>query len=328
MHSEPKVSISWLGAAALTLALVVCACGGQGSGSSSTTTGVRISGQTTQLAGSCPDMSFKLGSKRIATDSRSAFLDSDCSELREGAELETEGQWRDDGSLLARRVRPQRQPPEVELRGAIAQLTGSCPNVSFAVGTERLVTDTNTRFKDVSCGSIRNGQSVEVHGTRRADASILARDMEPSVEPEHIDVLGALRNLGGSCPSLSFSLGSDVIVTSAATQFKTLPCSALSEGRFVEAEGTRQPDGRILAEKVAAEDAAEAEVEFTGSLSGLAGTCPNLTFSVRSQSVRTNGSTRFENIACTGLRNGVAIEVKGVAQPDRSVLAARIKPQR
>jgi len=50
--------------------------------------------------------------------------------------------------------------------------------------------------------------------------------------------------------------------------------------------------------------------------------------SVRTQSVRTNDSTRFENIACTGLRNGVAIEVKGVAQPDRSVLAARIEPER
>jgi hypothetical protein len=273
-------------------------------------------------------MTFTLGSKRIATDSRSAFLDSDCSELREGAELETEGGWRDDGSLLARRVRPQRQPPEVELRGAIAQLTGSCPNLSFAVGAQRLVTDTSTRFKDVSCGSIRNGQSLEVHGTRRADGTILARDLEPSIEPERIEVLGALRNLGGSCPSLTFSLGSDVIVTSAATEFKTLPCGALSEGRFVEAEGTRQSDGRILARQVEAEDATEAEVEITGSLSALAGTCPNLTFSVRSQSVRTNGSTRFENISCPGLRNGMAIEVKGSAQTDRSVLATRVRPER
>ncbi len=328
MHPEQRVSKSWLAAATLMLTLVVCACGGQGAGSSSTATGVRISGQITQLAGSCPDMSFKLASKRIATDSRSAFLDSDCSELRDGAELETEGEWRDDGSLLARRVRPHRQPPEVELRGAIAQLTGSCPNLSFAVGAERLVTDNSTRFKDASCSSIRNGQSVEIHGTRRADASILVRDVEPSIEPEHIDVLGTLRNLGGSCPSLSFSLGSDVIVTSAATQFKTLPCGTLSEGRFVEAKGTRQPDGRILARQVEAEDAAEAEVEITGPLSGLAGTCPNLTFSVRSLSVRINASTRFENIACTGLRNGIAIEVKGGAQPDRSVLATRIKLER
>jgi hypothetical protein len=203
------------------------------------------------------------------SDPRSAFLDSDCSELREGAELETEGQWRDDGSLLARRVRPQRQPPGVELRGAIAQLTGSCPNLSFAVGAQRLVTDTTTRFKDMSCGSIRNGQSLEVHGTGRPDGSILARNVEPSSEPEHIDVLGALRNLGGACPSLSFSLGSDVIVTSAETQFKTLPCGALSEGRFVEAEGTRQSDGWILARQVEAEDAAETEVEITGSLSAL-----------------------------------------------------------
>lgn len=327
MHAEPRVSKPWLAAATLVLALVVWACGGHGPGSSSNATGVRISGQMTQLAGSCPEMSVALGSKRIATDSRSAFLDSDCSELREGAELEAEGQWRDDRSLLARRVRRQRQPPEVELRGAIAQLSGSCPNLSFALGAERLVADANTRFKDVSCGNIRNGQSLEVRGTRRADGTILVRDVEPSIEPEQIDVLGALRNLSGSCPSLSFSVGSDVIVTSAATQFKT-PCGSLSEGRFVEAEGSRQPDGRIFARQVEAEDTTEAEVEITGSLSALAGTCPNLTFSVRSQAVRTNASTRFENIACTGLRNGLAIEVKGGVQPDRSVLATRIRPER
>lgn len=58
----------------------------------------------------------------------------------------------------------------------------------------------------------------------------------------------------------------------------------------------------------------EDEVEVEGQLSGLAGACPALSFTVRGRSVQTNGSTTFKNGPCSALRNGFSVEVEGRMQ--------------
>jgi uncharacterized protein DUF5666 len=314
-----------LGTVSLMLSLAISGCGGQPQQTGSNVVAVRISGQINQLGGSCPNSSFKLGSKRVGTDASSAFLDRSCSDLRNGGAVEVEGGWSSDGSVMAKRVRGQREPPESEIRGAISGLTGACPNLSFSVGTQGVITDASTRFKDRECSGIRNGQSVEVHGIRQADGRVLARDVEPNIESEQIEVLGTLRSLGGSCPHVVFSIGSDVIATNGDTRFKT-PCNALSEGRFVEAKGVRQPDGRILAQEVETEDELEGvEVEVRGTIQSVNGSCPSLTFFVGERRIVTNVDSRFERMTCADLRSGIKVEAKGIAQADRSVLAIRVK---
>jgi hypothetical protein len=123
-----------------------------------------------------------------------------------------------------------------------------------------------------------------------------------------------------------FSLGSDVFATNGSTRFRALPCNALSEGRFVEAKGVRQSDGRILAEEVQPEDELEGvEVEVRGVIRSLSGSCPGLTFFIGERRIATNVGTRFERVACTGLSAGIRVEAKGIAQADGSVLATRVK---
>ncbi len=315
----------WLGTVSLMLSLAILGCGGQPQQTGSNLVGVRISGQINQLAGSCPNTNFKLGSKRVGTDGSSAFVDRSCSDLRNGGSVEVEGGWSPDGSLIAQRVRGQREPPECEIRGAISGLIGACPNLNFSVGTQGVITDAGTHFKDRECSGIRNGQSVEVHGIRQVDGRVLARDVEPNIESERIEVLGTLAGLGGSCPSVVFSIGNDVIATNGDTRFKT-PCNALSEGRFVEAEGVRQPDDRILAQEVETEDELEGvEVEVRGTIQSVNGSCPSLTFFVADRRIVTNIDSHFERMTCTDLRSGIKVEAKGIAQADRSVLAIRVK---
>jgi hypothetical protein len=194
------------------------------------------------------------------------------------------------------------------------------------MGTQRVITDASTRFKDRECSGIRNSQSIEVHGIRQANGDILARDVEPNIEPERIEVLGTLRNLGGSCPNVVFSIGSDAIATNGDTRFRTLPCNALREGRFVEAKGVRQPDGRILAKEVQTEDEVDPlEVEVRGVIGNLSGACPSLTFFIGERRIATNVGTRFERVACPSVSTGIRVEAKGIAQADRSVLATRVK---
>ncbi len=315
----------WLVSVSLIVNLGIFGCGSQPQQTGSNLVGVRISGQVNQLAGSCPSTSFKVGSKRVSTDPSSAFVDRSCSDLRNGVDIEVEGEWSSDGSVIAQRVRGQQASSESEIRGAISGLTGTCPNLSFSVGTQAVITDASTRFKDRDCSGIRNGQPIEVHGIRQADGRVLARDLEPNTESERIEVLGTLRSLGGSCPSVVFSIGSDVIATNGDTRFKT-PCNTLSEGRFVEAKGVRQPDGRILAQEVETEDELKGvEVEVRGTVQSVTGSCPSLTFFVADRRIVTNIDSRFERMTCTDLRSGIKVEAKGIAQADGSVLAIRVK---
>lgn len=66
------------------------------------------------------------------------------------------------------------------------------------------------------------------------------------------------------------------------------------------------------------------EAEVSGPLSGLAGACPALAFTVSSTQVTTDGSTRFEGVKCSALANGSRVEVQGTKQANGSVVAARV----
>lgn len=68
---------------------------------------------------------------------------------------------------------------------------------------------------------------------------------------------------------------------------------------------------------------AKAEVE--GAIATLSGTCPSLTFTIGSTTVKTNATTQFKDTACTGLKTGNKAEVKGTRQADNSVLATRVE---
>lgn len=68
------------------------------------------------------------------------------------------------------------------------------------------------------------------------------------------------------------------------------------------------------------------EVEFTGTVSGLGGTCPALTFAAAGRSVTTTSSTEFRT-ECSAVHNGLNVEVKGTATGNGPVTATRIKAE-
>jgi hypothetical protein len=61
----------------------------------------------------------------------------------------------------------------VEIEGAVAALAGSCPSVTFTVGTAAVSTTASTSF-DGSCGRLANGLLVVVDGNLGSGASIAA----------------------------------------------------------------------------------------------------------------------------------------------------------
>ena len=51
---------------------------------------------------------------------------------------------------------------KIEIEGVVADKSGTCPNVTFTIAGQRVVTDASTKFEDGSCGELANGKKVEV----------------------------------------------------------------------------------------------------------------------------------------------------------------------
>ena len=222
---------------------------------------------------------------------------------------------------------------EMEISGLISNKSGTCPALTFTVGSTQVVTNASTQFKDTACSALANSMSVEVKGTMQSTGSVLATRVEAknAAAAANVELKGAMSGKTGACPALTFTVSSTTVVTDASTKFEDTTCAALANGMVVEVKGTRQANGSVLAMKVEADDelaappAAGAQVELKGAISGKGGTCPALTFTVSSMSVVTNASTQFKDVACASLANGMAVEVKGTKQSNGSVLATRVE---
>ena len=69
-----------------------------------------------------------------------------------------------------------------------------------------------------------------------------------------------------------------------------------------------------------------AEFEIEGSVGGLKGTCPTVTFGVNGFNVATTASTTFTP-ACGDLKSGNKVKVRGITQADGSVRATSVTRQ-
>jgi len=71
------------------------------------------------------------------------------------------------------------QPGQADVNGLVSESTGTCPAVSFKVGTTPVTVDTNTRYDGTTCAvATKNGAKVELNGTRQSNGSILATKVE------------------------------------------------------------------------------------------------------------------------------------------------------
>ena len=158
----------------------------------------------------------------------------------------------------------QQNAAEVEGRINAGSLAGSCAahNLSFTIGTTKVVTNASTQFKDARCEALKGDSKVEVKGTRQSDGSILATsvegddddDEEENEDRNEVELKGAIAagSLGGSCAAsnLSFRVSSTLVKTNGSTQFKDAACASLKAGDSVEVKGARQPDNSVLATRV------------------------------------------------------------------------------
>jgi hypothetical protein len=146
---------------------------------------VELKGTVSAFSGAatCPAATFMVGTTKVTTSATTVFDDVTCATLANGAIVEVEGTTQADGSILARKVEGEAGPDEVE--GMIFALagTGTCPALTFKVGSTLATattvnTNASTTFNGVVCTALANGARVEVEGTKQADGSITAASVE------------------------------------------------------------------------------------------------------------------------------------------------------
>jgi hypothetical protein len=69
----------------------------------------------------------------------------------------------------------------------------------------------------------------------------------------------------------------------------------------------------------------DGDAELEGLVADRTGECPSISFTLNGQKVFTTAATVYQDIVCSGVVNGVAIEVDGVLGPDGAVQATRIE---
>ncbi len=156
-----------------------------------------------------------------------------------------------------------------EVNGIISGLSGSASSFQFMVGSRQVKGDSQTQFfgdgnNPDSFANLKDGVRVEVKGTLKSSYvyanRIHVNDGSGPVTPgsggnggdnggQEAEASGAISTLSGSCPSVSFSLGSQAVQTNSSTKFMNISCSSLKDGVKVEVSGTKQ-GSTIMAAKV------------------------------------------------------------------------------
>ncbi|MBI3263176.1 MAG: hypothetical protein HYZ58_08490 [Acidobacteria bacterium] len=220
---------------------------------------VELRGTISQLNGVCPAVTFKLDRVQVKTSDKTEFDGARCVDLKDGtAAVKVKGVREGEGVVKASEVEAKRpdeaEAHDVELRGTVADLKGTCPAVTFHVGRPLVTTNDKTEYEGTRCQDLKNGDYVKVSGERTGDHSVLAK----SVETERHDsrpseVKGTISSLTGSCPKVSFKVGNTTVATTDRTQYRGLTCADLATWKKeIEVKGQVQADKTLLAAQITA----------------------------------------------------------------------------
>ena len=341
--------------ASQTIDVVVTVAGASASVDSEVRSGAgegQLEGRVESLPPTTPALTFKAAGRTVKTDASTRFVDGSLtrtfSDLRIGMRVHAKGSLSGD-TFTATVVELQNSNVSVpvEVNGAIDTVTGSVSAFQFKIGSRVIKGDSTTAFfgdgdRPDSFASLKEGVRVEVKGEQR-DGFIFATriHVEQAESPDDdndngqdasASVQGKLTAISGAAPNLVLTVSGTTVRTSSSTEVKrrgdVQTLDALKVGQTLHAVGVRQGDGSLNARKIEIDDDADGgEFEIEGSLGGLQGTCPAVRFVVNGFSIVTSASTTFEGGACSALKSGNKVDIKGLKQSDGSIAATRVKRQ-
>lgn len=139
----------------------------------------------------------------------------------------------------------------VELRGQATKLAGACPTLTFAVSGRLVTTTANTTFLGDGCAMMADDTFVVVTGIPASDGSVVASSVRvPSAPAPVTHVHGTVASLGGTCPSITFSVGQTNVSTTGDTTFVGGACTSMVDGTVVDVDGTAAANNTLGASRV------------------------------------------------------------------------------
>jgi len=276
-----------------------------------------------------PGMTIKTTSSTVIRHGNRTFQFTD---LKVGDHVQAKG-TRDGTTLTATEIKVENDNEdddedknEAEVEGVVSGSTGTCPAVTFMVGSRKVTTNSSTSFRDGTCAdATANGATVEVKGTKQSDGSILATRVElkkKAAAPTTVTLTGFVSGSTGTCPAVTFTVQSTKVTVNSSTTFPSTTCAdATKNDANVTVTGTKQSDGSVIATSVSLVP----PTTLTGLVSLSTGTCPAVTFTVQSTKVTVNTSTAYTSTTCAiATANGANVKVTGPKQVDGSVLATTV----
>jgi len=239
---------------------------------------------------------------------------------------------------------------EVRFDGRIDAMNVTAGQLTVA-GRAVTVTST-TEIRDEGArrvlGDLRVGDQVEVRGLVFGAAVVATRiDLKVPAAPPgpnppapnptpppgaEAEFTGTISSISSAAPGATLIVAGRTVRTNGNTLVRRrgdpVGFDRLRVGQVVEVRGTSQPDGSVLANRITIEEELDQEVEFTGTIASISDSRPGATLVVAGRTVRTNTNTvvrrRGDPVGFDRMRVGQRVEIKGLQQPDGSVLATRI----
>jgi len=251
-----------------------------------------------------------------------------------------------DGSTVALESERRSFGKEVQLEGLVESLPPTTGAGALVVAGRLVTTTPDTRFffhgdtaafADLALGYRVHVKGQSITGSLSAVTIMIQSTNVPDDEEEDDDdkeqdesasIEGVLATIRGSGTSLNLLVGNTTVHTDGSTRVQrrgdTQDLDDLVVGMRLHVVGTRQQDSSILARKVQIkDDAAGGKFEIEGSMGGLKGTCPSLTFSVNGYAVTTDAGTAFTPV-CSTFKSGTKATVEGVMQSNGSIKATSV----
>jgi hypothetical protein len=304
----------------------------------------------------CPTLQFMINSYVIKTDNATAYNGGSCSDIKAGTKLGLIGTLSNEEQMrfYATKVTLQSATPLPEGHPVDAEATvtsavsGTCPEVQFTLSAWSgyvFKTTASTEVSGGSCADIKAGVKLQVVGTKINGVGTLSKvtiksgsgDKGKSPEPVSGEAVVSSLVDGTSCPSLSFMVASHKSTVTTSTVYEKGACTDIKAGAILRLSGTKQTDGTIAVSKVYVkskenekENEKDKEVEGEGIISSVtSGTsCPTLQFLIGSHVIKLDGATAFPKGACTDLKAGSKVSVKGTKNSDGTVAATRVSVEK
>jgi hypothetical protein len=223
---------------------------------------------------------------------------------------------------------------EARVDGSQAQLEGKIVSVNYAarslvVGTTTVSVpegvEITNGYRLLELTDLIVGARIHVKGTASGSAITATRILAQQTGLDKVTLSGAVTDVAGTCPDVSFKFGSTTVAVNRSTLFVQGSCALIQSQVALEVKGLRRPDGSVLATQVKFtkkddDDDEGVPVQFSGVISGLSGPCPARKFLVDGREVQTTGATSFET-PCATLANGQTVAITGKRTGSGKVIA-------